>query len=105
MCLENARRLGVYPMEAIVKVDDTIVGIEAGLNAGMWTVGVARSGNLVGLSEQELHQLPESEQASLVQMAAEKLYAGGAHYVIDTIAELPTVLKQIDELLRHGERP
>jgi phosphonoacetaldehyde hydrolase len=105
MCLENARRLGVYPMESMVKVDDTIVGIEAGLNAGMWAVGVARSGNLVGLSEEELRQLPEGEQAALVETATAKLYAGGAHYVIDTIADLPRVLEQIGELLKHGERP
>lgn len=38
MCFENARQLGVYPMEAVVVVDDTPVGIEAGLNASAWTV-------------------------------------------------------------------
>ena len=63
MCFENMRRFGVYPMEAGVKVDDTTVGIEAGLNAGMWTVGIARSGNLVGLSEDELNQLSAAEKS------------------------------------------
>jgi phosphonoacetaldehyde hydrolase len=105
MCFENARRLGVYPMEAIVKVDDTTVGIEAGLNAGMWTVGVARSGNLVGLSEQELSQLERKEQERQVAVADAALFACGAHFTVETIAELPIVLSQINKMLEQGKRP
>ncbi len=105
MCFENARRLGVYPMEAIVKVDDTTVGIEAGLNAGMWTVGIARSGNLVGLSEDELNKLLPEEQGKRVRAATEELFRCGAHFVIDTIAELPGALSQIGGCLRQGARP
>ena len=92
-------------MEAIVKVDDTTVGIEAGLNAGMWTVGIARSGNLVGLSEEELLQLTPQEQALRVEAAGAELYRCGAHFVADTIAELPAVLHRIEEDLRRGLRP
>jgi phosphonoacetaldehyde hydrolase len=105
MCFENARRLGVYPMQAIVKVDDTIVGIEAGLNAGMWTVGIARSGNLVGLSEDELNQLAPKDQALRVEAATALLYRGGAHFVADTIAELPQALRRIEDEMRYGRRP
>jgi phosphonoacetaldehyde hydrolase len=105
MCFENARRLGVYPMEGIVKVDDTTVGIEAGLNAGMWTVGISRSGNLVGLSEDELNKLKPEQQSVIVAAATEKLFQCGAHFVIDSIAELPSVLAQIGGFLRQGGRP
>jgi len=35
MALEAAKQLDVYPMEAIVKVGDTVAGIGEGLNAGM----------------------------------------------------------------------
>jgi phosphonoacetaldehyde hydrolase len=105
MCFENARRLGVYPMEAIVKVDDTVVGIEAGLNAGMWTIGISRAGNLVGLSEEELGRLTAEEQAKLVQSATSALYQSGSHYVIESIAKLPMVLACINDRLAQGERP
>ena len=54
LIFENARHLGVYPMAAIAKIDDTVPGIEAGLNAGTWTIGVAKTGNEVGLSKAEL---------------------------------------------------
>lgn len=105
LCLENARRLGVYPMRAIVAIDDTRVGIEAGLNAGMWTVGVAKSGNGVGLSRKELHALPADEQRRRVQKAADQLQAAGAHFVIDSVADLPDVLATIARALAAGESP
>ena len=105
LCWENARRLGVYPAEAIVAVDDTCVGIEAGLNAGMWTVGIAKSGNLVGLSEQELADLGPAEQDLRTSAAARQLFESGAHFVIGTVAELPAVLRTIDERLAGESTP
>ena len=92
-------------MAAIVKVDDTTVGVEAGLNAGMWTVGIARSGNLVGLSEQELTQLAPADQARRVEQATADLYRCGAHFVVNTIADLPSALEDIQRRLAAGERP
>ena len=46
--LKAAQLLDVYPMNAITVVDDTRVGIEAGLNAGMITVAVSLTGNAPG---------------------------------------------------------
>lgn len=37
--------------------------------------------------------------------AADKLYAAGAHYVIDTLAQLPDVIADINRRLANGERP
>ena len=45
MCLRNVVELGVSSPAACVKVDDTVVGIEEGRRAGMWTVGVVMTGN------------------------------------------------------------
>jgi phosphonoacetaldehyde hydrolase len=105
MCLENARRMGIFPMESMLKVDDTPVGIEAGLNAGMWTVGIVVSGNEVGLSEQELAALEPADRTVRIERAREKLAHSGAHWVIDTIADLPGVLDEATALLAQGERP
>ena len=33
------------------------------------------------------------------------MQAGGAHYVIDTIADLPAVLEQIEQRLKQGDKP
>ena len=59
MCLENAKRLGVYPMESVVKIGDTLPDVEEGLNAGMWTIGLAKTGNEIGLSEHEIKDLSQ----------------------------------------------
>ena len=105
MIFEVAHRLGVYPMEAIVTVDDTTSGIEAGLNAGTWTVAVARTGNEVGLSFAEYDALPRSQQQRLLQAAYATFRHTGAHYVIDSVADLLDVVDDVEDRLRRGERP
>jgi phosphonoacetaldehyde hydrolase len=105
MCLENARRLGIYPMEAIVKVDDTLPGIEEGLNAGMWSVGLARTGNEIGLNEEEINGLPAADYQRRIARARRRMAQTGAHYVIDSIADLVPVLDDIDKRLASGQRP
>ncbi|WP_428304250.1 phosphonoacetaldehyde hydrolase [Lacipirellula sp.] len=105
MSFENARTLGVYPMAAIVKVDDTIVGVEEGLNAGMWSVGLSVSGNMIGLNEAEAAAMPAAELAAKRRTAVERMKASGAHFVIDSVAELPQVLDQIEKLLAAGDTP
>lgn len=97
--------LGVWPPSTVVKVDDTGVGIEEGLNAGTWTVGLSVSGNAVGLSLAEWTALDAAQQAVLRSAAIEKLQAAGAHYVIDSVADLLPVLSDIEARLRKGELP
>jgi len=105
MCLENAKHLGVYPLEAIVKVDDTVPGIEEGINAGMWTVGLAKSGNEIGLTEREIELLPADEFERRLSRAYTRMQRAGADYVIDGIWDLLPCLDDIDARLARGERP
>lgn len=105
MIYQNAVRMKVYPLEAIVKVGDTISDIEEGLNAGTWTVGVSQTGNMIGLTEGAWHALPEAERADRLQDARLKFLDAGAHYVIDTLADLDQVVDQIEFRLGSGERP
>ena len=64
MCLQNAINLQVSPVEACVKIDDTRPGVEEGLNAAMWTIGLAISGNEIGLSLADWEKLPKADQAA-----------------------------------------
>ncbi len=105
MCYKNAVDLEVYPLEACVKVGDTLPDIYEGLNAGMWTVGVTVSGNEVGLSETDLKALDESKLNELKSKAEKKLKDGGAHYVIDSVADLLSVIEEINKRVADGERP
>ncbi|MBK9927071.1 MAG: phosphonoacetaldehyde hydrolase [Anaerolineales bacterium] len=105
MCYQNAMQLGVYPMQAMVKVGDTLVDVEEGLNAGMWTVGLSLTGNLLGLDEESFNQLSSEEQNTARERVETQLYQAGAHYVIDGIWDLPDVLEDIDFRLMSGEQP
>jgi phosphonoacetaldehyde hydrolase len=105
MCLQNVINLQVSPLRACVKIDDTLPGIEEGLNAGMWTIGLAISGNEVGLPLNEWNALPDPEKQARRQRAYERLKTGGAHYVVDTIAEILPCFDDIEARLRRGEKP
>ncbi len=105
MLWKNLTELDVSNIKNVVKVDDTIVGIHEGLNAGCWTVGLAISGNEVGLSYAEWQDLTEKEREILREKAYIKMRTSNAHYVIDSIADLPAVLDDIEQRLANGEKP
>jgi phosphonoacetaldehyde hydrolase len=92
-------------MEAIVKIGDTLPDIEEGLNAGMWTIGLAKTGNEMGLNEQEIASLPKDELKYRLARAYKRMYQTGAHYVVDSIADVLPILDQINQRLFSGERP
>jgi phosphonoacetaldehyde hydrolase len=105
MAITSAMQLGVYPMEACVKVGDTLVDIAEGLNAGMWAVGVSKTGNELGLTRAEVEAMPGRDLASRLQAAADRLFEAGAHHVIEEVAQLPAIITSIGELLADGEGP
>ncbi|MBI2422481.1 MAG: phosphonoacetaldehyde hydrolase [Candidatus Hydrogenedentes bacterium] len=97
--------LNIHPFESVVKVGDTVADVLEGLNGGMWTIGLTRQGNEVGLPQAELEALPATEQQRLVDAAAAKLSREGAHYVAESIAEVPALVAEINARLARGERP
>ncbi len=99
MIYENMIKLNVWPASNVVKVDDTVVGIEAGVAAGCPTVGISLTGNLVGLSEAELAALPAEEVNELRDRATKTLKDAGADYVIDSVADLMPVIRDINKKL------
>ncbi len=87
--------LAVYPPETVIKVDDTTPGIAEGKAVGCITVGISLSGNYVGLSEADVMALPEAERDRLNKAAARKLRDAGADHVIDSVADLPDLIKTL----------
>lgn len=100
MIYECAVKLHVYPSPAIVKVGDTPADIQEGLNAGCWSVGVAGTGNGIGLSFAQFQQLSSSERDTRLAEARAELRIAGAHYVIDSLRDVPSVLDNINALLQ-----
>ena len=105
MIYEIMKKLDVYPTEAVVKIGDTVPDIKEGLNAGTWTIGVAQAGNEVGLTQAEWETLADAEKGQLLEQAINQLSPAGAHFVVDTIADVPQVIVEINRRLKNGERP
>lgn len=102
-CMEA---LGVFPPEAVVKIGDTVADIESGLNAGCWSVGVVKTGNMLGLSEEEVQALPQEDLRRRLEKGRDELRRAGAHFVLDSFAQLPELIAgEIEPRLAHGQRP
>ena len=98
-------RLGIWPARHVVKVDDTPPGIGEGAAAGTWTVGLALSGNIAGLSAEELAAASEADKAAIRLKAQAELYAAGADAVIDSLAALPGCIATLEARMAAGARP
>lgn len=102
MTLKNLLELEISDVRACIKVDDTIPGIEEGLAAGVWTVGVAISGNENGLSLEDWNALPAQEQEIRRQAARKRFYRAGADFVIDSVQDLPALIEHLQDQLMGG---
>jgi phosphonoacetaldehyde hydrolase len=105
MAYQNAIQLQVYPLEAYVKIGDTLPDIEEGLNAGMWTIGLSMTGNLLGLTEEEAGRLPEQTVIQERNEISTRLYQAGAHFVVDGLWDCPRIVKEINIRMAKGEKP
>lgn len=105
MMYRAAMDLGVYPMAACVKVGDTLTDIEEGLNAGAWSVGVAKSGSELGLNQEDAQALEPVVLAERLRAVRERMYRAGAHYVVETIADVPEVIDCFEARMKNGEQP
>jgi len=95
MNLRNAELLNVYPLNAILVVDDTVVGIEAGFHAGMKTVAVTMTGNELGLSLEEVQQMSPEELHARLQLIEQRFLNVGADYVVSSVVELPELVRSM----------
>tara|TARA_B100001758_G_scaffold190722_1_gene167692 strand:- start:912 stop:1766 length:855 start_codon:yes stop_codon:yes gene_type:complete len=106
MLYENLIKLDLFPIESVVKVDDTIGGVGEGLNAGCWTIGLSRYSNYMNINTlEEENQLSEQEINIRHNHSKEKLKETGCHYVLDSISDIPDVLTDINNRLANGETP
>ncbi|CEL95764.1 unnamed protein product [Vitrella brassicaformis CCMP3155] len=96
-------RLGVYPATSVVRVSSTASGIEEGLNAGCWTVGVARTSRLVSeRADADIDGSISKQLSDRIKTVYEQLYRAGAHFVIDGIWQLPKVLNELAVYQRYS---
>ena len=96
MIYKNMIDLAIPSVDQVVKVGDTIADIKEGVNAKVWSVGIVTGSNEMGVSEEEYNSPPAEEWESLKKEVRERMLAAGAHFVLDTIAELPACIEKIN---------
>lgn len=96
MIFRNMTELAVGSLDTVVKCGDTEADMAEGRNARVWTVGVVTGGNGLGLTPDEVAALAPAELERRKAEVRERLTAAGAHYVADTIEELPLIIDTIN---------
>ncbi len=106
MVFRNMDLLDIDDVKSVVKCDDTTSGVGEALNAGCWGVGLVRYSNYMNINSlEEEKTLSEDEIARRMAHTRRLLEQAGAHYVIDSLVELPAVIDDINARLARGERP
>lgn len=106
MVYKNLDLMDITPIESVIKVDDTVGGVGEGLNAGCWTIGVSRYSNYMNINTlDEEATLSAEEIDRRHNQTREMLQKAGAHYVIDSIADIEEVIADINARLARGEKP
>ncbi|HHG89200.1 MAG TPA: phosphonoacetaldehyde hydrolase [Devosia sp.] len=106
MVYKNMDLLGIHTIQSVVKVDDTASGVGEALNAGCWGVGLVRYSNYMNINSlEEAEQLSEDDIARRMEHTRDILLKTGAHYVIDSLADIEPVIEDINARLARGERP
>lgn len=99
MAFRNAENLGVYPMNSIVKIGDTVSDIEEGINSGMWSVGVVMSSNEMGLTKKEISMMNSIEIERRKLEVRDTFMKAGADYVIDNLSQVGELFEKINSRL------
>jgi|TARA_B100001094_G_scaffold71561_1_gene67860 phosphonoacetaldehyde hydrolase len=101
MINKNMENLQLDNPRSILKIDDTVVGIQEGISAKCLTVGVARWSSNMGINTIEeayylhdsIHQLEINER---LKHTRKILKEAGANFVIDSLNELPKLIEEIN---------
>jgi len=104
-CWQALMTLNVERLDGCVLVSGEPRLLQAGLNAGLWTIGLASCGSLCGLAPNEWQALSQKDREQLRGKATVQLFGLGVHSVIDHLGELDTCLADISLRRFKGEKP
>ena len=96
MIFQNLINLEIMNVREAVKIGDTIMDIEEGRNAGVWSVGVIEGSSCSGLSEEEFNSLSAEEKKELRIKVKNEYFKAGAHYTIDNLSEIFNIIDLIN---------
>ena len=104
-CWQALMELNIDRLDGCVLVSGEPRLLQSGLNAGLWTIGLASCGSLCGVAPEQWQALSEKEREYKRGKATVALYGLGVHSVIDHLGELGTCLADIRLRRLKGEKP
>jgi len=104
-CWQALAGLKVASLDGCVLVSGEPRLLKAGLNAGLWTVGLAACGPLCGQAPGDWQALSANERDHLRSQATLLLYRLGVHSVIDHLGDLGPCLSDLASRRQKGEKP
>ena len=105
MIFRSMEALGVFPPAAVVNIGDTLPDVASGRNAGTWSVGITKTGNMLGLDLETTQATPtQALQLKLDQAAAEML-EHGAHTFVEAFADCLSCIDEFENCIAGGEQP
>ncbi|KAF0863925.1 HAD family phosphatase [Pseudomonas sp. LD120] len=104
-CWRALMDLEVKSIDGCVLVSGEPALLQSGLNAGLWTIGLASCGSLCGMTPSEWQKLSLQEREIKRGKATMQLFGLGVHSVIDHLGELNTCLADIELRRLKGEKP
>lgn len=105
MIYRNMEYLKLSAAYKVVKVGDTTSDIKEGVQAGVWSVGVAVGSSEMGLSEETYNRLSEIEKEAVIAKTKQSFMNHGADFTLTTLSELPQLIQTINVMLSQGKRP
>ncbi|WP_339485615.1 HAD family phosphatase [Pseudomonas sp. EL_65y_Pfl2_R95] len=104
-CWQALMALNVSQLDGCVLISSEPRLLQAGLNAGLWTIGLAACGQLCGKTLSDWQNLEALEREQLRAQATLALYRLGVHAVTDQLTELGPCLSDLNLRRLKGERP
>ncbi|NBF06418.1 HAD family phosphatase [Pseudomonas sp. Fl5BN2] len=104
-CWQALMALEVKGIDGCVLVSGEPQLLQSGLNAGLWTIGLASCGSLCGMTPSEWQVLSQQERELKRGKATVQLFGLGVHSVIDHLGDLGTCLADIELRRLKGEKP
>ena len=104
-CWQALTGLGVETLDGCVLVSGEPRLLQAGLNAGLWTIGLAVCGSLCSQGPGDWQSLDTPARDRLRTQATLALYRLGVHSVIDHLDDLAPGLDDLAARRLAGEKP
>ncbi|MGH4125809.1 MAG: phosphonoacetaldehyde hydrolase [Clostridium sp.] len=105
MIFKNIEALKLSASWKVVKVGDTVADIKEGVNAGVWSVGIAVGSSQMGLNYEEFISLSDNDKNEIIKSTKESFLEVGADFTISSMKELPLLIRKINDLIAAGTRP